>query len=223
MMFGMLSSIRAVRPALALCLALVGAAPSQDLSELDLSGDWYVLVHYKDDRSQDKSITKFKDFAWSIEQGERKIRWQAFPYVMFGEELEIIRRHAMMEHLPWEPSDSIWKRIRDEIKVSSRAATQKTLRGALDSGFSSAAPSGRAGLGTLTFSRDWTLTFAPDRVTITVTDSLSGSSGLEGMKEATVYEILERVGADELRGSFEEATRHGSFRMVRARGRRMAK
>ena len=43
--------------------ALAVPARAEDLSKLDLSGEWYVLLHYKDARSEDKSITDFKDFA----------------------------------------------------------------------------------------------------------------------------------------------------------------
>ena len=44
------------------------ASDESNLSQVDLSGHWYVLIHYKDDRSEDPSITKFKDLAWSIDQ-----------------------------------------------------------------------------------------------------------------------------------------------------------
>ena len=211
-----------------LCLLLADAAPAadggagHDFRRLDLSGEWYVLIHYKDDRSQDKSITKFKDFAWSIQQTPGRLIWEAYPYVLFSDELELIRRHAMLEHLPWEPDEGVWKRIREKIDVSSRAMTKKRLRGSVQEGFRSK-PLRAAGMGTLTFSRDWDVTFSESQIRIQVVDSLSGTQGLAGMEEATVFEIRERVAPDQLRGQWREGSRQGSFRMVRARERKVVK
>ena len=43
------------------------------------------------------------------------------------------------------------------------------------------------------------------------------------MDEAIEYEITERVGDGELRGSYREGTRSGSFRMVRSQERQVVK
>ncbi len=209
-----------------LFLLLVAATEANeaelDFRKLDLSGEWYVLIHYKDQRSEDESITKFKDFAWSIRQTPGLLVWESYPYVLFSDELELIRRHAMIEHLPWEPDESVWKQIRDTLDVSARAVTRKRLRGSVPEGFKSKPPRA-GGLGTLTFSRDWDASFSEAEIRIQVIDSLSGTQGLAGMEEATVFEIREQVAPDELRGRWQEGSRRGTLRMVRARQRRVVK
>ena len=58
-----------------------GDTAGNDLAGVALSGDWYVLIHYKDDDSVDKSITKFRDLVWSIEQTSNTMTWEEYPYV----------------------------------------------------------------------------------------------------------------------------------------------
>ena len=193
---------------------------AESLKSVDLSGDWYVLIHYKDSKSQNPSITKFKDFAWSIQQSADRIEWEHYPYVIFGEELELARRHAMTEHLAWEPDDATWQKIRKSIRVSSRAKTKKKLRGGIEAGYESGSTGG-GGLNTLTFSRHWSVGFQDAKITVKVVDSLSGGEGLASMEEATVYEIVERKSSDELRGTWREGSRKGQLRMVRSQNRRV--
>jgi hypothetical protein len=205
--------------AIAIVVGAALPAAAEDLSKLDLSGEWYVLVHWKDDRSKDKSLKKFEDFAWSIKHEDKKIGWGHFPYVMFHEDLELVRRDAMRNHKPWEPTPGLWKRIRKSIRVSSRAAATKTLRGSREKGYESLPPMAAAGANMISFTRDWKVGFSPEKVRIQITDSLSGGSGLEGVADSTVYEITERVADDELAGSYSEPHKKGSFRMVRSRER----
>jgi len=196
-------------------------AAAPDLGATDLSGDWYVLLHYTDDRSDDPTRTKFKDFGWSIRQDAAKIAWEVFPYVVFDEELELVREIAMRRHEPWSPDASALEALRTKLTVSSRAATNKKLRGSRADGFSSSKGS-PGGLNTLTFSRDWEVEFAAERVRVKVTDSLSGGMSLEGLEDAIVYEILE-VKNGELLGRYSEAHKRGTLRMVPSAERRVLK
>jgi hypothetical protein len=200
-----------------------GAENGDDLTRIDLSGDWYVLIHYKDKRSKDKSITKFKDFAWSVKQSEGRIEWKRYPYVLFSEGVEVVRRHAMTEHLPWEPDELTWQSIKKSVGVSSRAMGKKRLVGSVAEGFKSRSSAGGAGANVMTFSRDWDVTFEPARIQIRIIDSLSGGAGLAGMDETTVFEIDHALAPGELRGKWREGTRNGTFRMVRARGLKVLK
>jgi hypothetical protein len=200
----------------ALVLIVLGSrsAVGQDLTNANLGGDWYVLVHYQDDRSED-DIEKFKDFAWAVKQQDTKIVWQFFPYVMFTEEQEMVRKQAMRDHKSWEPSPGMWNRIRKSVAVSPRGATKKTLRGDRAKGYESLPPMGGGGLNVITFTRDWNVTFAPEKVRVRIIDSLSGGGGLEGMEDSLIYEITEQVSADEFRGTYAEMHKKGTFRMVR--------
>jgi hypothetical protein len=207
--------------ATALCLSLVAPASSsaEDLSSIDLTGHWYILIHYKDDRSQDKSITKFKDVVWSIEQGENKIKITSYPYVFFSEADELIRRNNMMNHIAWKPDERIWGEIREYVRTSQRGSKVKTLRPSGDQVFESNADGGGFGMNTLTFTQNWKLTFAQEQIKVEITDSLSGSSGLAGMDETILYELQKRVAEDEFHGKYDEPTKHGKLWMVRSKQR----
>ena len=60
-------------------------------------------------------------------------------------------------------------------------------------------------------------------IKIVITDSLSGAGGLGGMEDATVYSIRRRVSDDELRGTYSEASKHGTMRMIRGAELRVLK
>jgi hypothetical protein len=217
------SSVCAVFAAVALLassLATGEAAAAAGLQDADLSGHWYILVHYKDDRSKDKSITKFKDMAWSIEQTENKIALKAYKYVFLPNEGdELARRNSMTNHLPWEPDERIWSDIREAVYVGARGSKSKTLYGSRASGFRTKSGSSM-GIQTLTFTQDWTIRFEENQIVVEVEDSLSGSGGLAGMDEMIVFRLTERVADDEFRGRYDSPTHHGKLWMVRAKNRR---
>jgi hypothetical protein len=205
-------------------LAAPRLALAEDLSNLDLNGEWYVLIHYKDASSEDKSITKFKDFAWSIRQQPASLELDEYPYVLFDEGSEEIRRADMRGHKPWQPEGLVLDALREHVDVSTRAMRSKKLDGSTKTGMKSLPPAGSSGGATMNFVRNWDMTWSPTLVRISIVDSLSGGSAiLGGMEEASVFEIKERPSADELRGSWSEDDKSGSLRMIRAKERRVLK
>ena len=204
-------------------LAEEDPAAEVDLTELDLSGAWYVLIHYQYDRSEDPSITKFRDFAWSIEQTSSSLSVESYPVVLFDEATEIERRQAMRGHLPWQPSQANLAALARSVDVSSRAMTSKRLTGSVAEGFKSRAPVASGGLNIVSFTKSWDVRFEPESIRIEVTDSLSATAGLEGSEDSTIYRITERLGPGQLRGTYEESGRRGSIRMIRAGQRRVVK
>ena len=129
-------------------LAAPRFALAEDLSNLDLGGEWYVLLHYKDAKSEDKSITKFKDFAWSIRQRADALEIDEYPYVLFDEGTEEIRRASMRGHKPWQPEGLVLDELSKHVDVSTRAMRSKSLAGSTKSGMKSLAPEGSGGAGT---------------------------------------------------------------------------
>jgi hypothetical protein len=207
------------------CALFAGAARSTaaDLSELSLAGEWYVLIHYKDASSEDKSLTKFKDFAWSIRQEPGKLEIDEYPYVIFDEGSEEIRRAAMRGHKAWAPEGMVLDALRQHVDVSSRAMRSKQLEGSTKTGMKSPEPAASSGA-TMNFVRNWDVTWSPAVVKISVVDSLSGGSAVLGdMEEAAVFEIKEQPSPDELRGTWSEGDRSGSLRMIRSKERRVLK
>jgi hypothetical protein len=198
-------------------------ARAEDLSKLDLTGEWYVLIHYKDASSEDKSITNFKDFAWSIQQEPSKLSVEEFPYVLFDEGTEEVRRAAMRGHSPWQPEGVVLDHLRDHVDVSSRASRKKDLAGDFASGMKSGAAAG-AKTGSMSFSRNWDVTWAPTVVRIKIVDSLGGGNAMLGdMSEASVYEITARPSPGELTGTWSEGDKSGSLRLIRAAKREVVK
>ena len=218
--------MRSIGPLLLVaCIWIAGAFPvrAADLSKLDLSGDWYVLIHYKDAKSEDKSITKFKDFAWSIRQSAAGLEIDEYPYVIFDEGTEEIRKAAMRGHKPWQPEGLVLDALREHVDVSTRAMRQKQLTGSTASGMKSAEAAAAGGT-TMNFSRSWDITWTPASVTIKVVDSLSGGSAMLGeMEEAAVFTIKDQPAPDELRGSWSEGDKSGSLRLLRAKEKRVLK
>ncbi len=207
------------------CTLLAGApsARTEDLSKLDLSGEWYVLIHYKDARSEDKAITKFKDFAWSIRQSAEGLEIDEYPYVLFDEGTEEIRRASMRGHKPWQPEGLVLDALREHVDVSTRAMRTKQLSGSTAKGMKSAEAAPSSGT-TMNFTRNWDITWAPASVTVKIVDSLSGGSAMLGeMEEAAVFEVKERPSAEELRGTWSEGEKSGSLRLIRAKERRVLK
>lgn len=216
--------MRALAIRLVLACGLLGSpALAADLSSVDLSGDWYVLLRFKDSKSEDKSIVKFKDFAWTIEQTANTLTWEYYPYVVFDDDTENYRKHAWTNHLYWEPSEDQWAALKASLPVSSRAMTRKRMKGSVEEGYRSLPPLTSGGFNTMTYSKEWEVTWAPEKVRILIIDSLSGAGGLEGMDEATLYEVTERPGEGELRGTYKEGTKSGTFRMVRCAERQIVK
>jgi hypothetical protein len=196
---------------------------AEDLSKLDLSGEWYVLIHFKDSRSEDKSLTNFKDFAWSIQQSDKQLTVEEFPYVLFDEGTEEVRKAAMRGHTPWQPEGPILDNLQQHVDVSTRAARKKQLNGDFASGMKSGAESG-AKTGNMSFTRNWEVTWAPAKVRITIVDSLGGGNALLGdMEEASTYELTARPSPDELTGTWSEGEKSGSLRLIRAKERRVVK
>jgi hypothetical protein len=208
------------------CALLAGAtvARAADLSNLSLAGEWYMLIHYKDATSEDKSITKFKDFEWSIRQEPTKLEIDEYPYVIFDEGSETIRRASMRGHKPWEPEGMVLDALLQHVDVSSRAMRSKQLEGSTKAGMKSPEPAASTGGATMSFVRNWDVTWSPAAVKISIVDSLSGgSAALGGMEEAAVFEIVEQTSPDELRGTWSEGDKSGSLRMIRSKERRVLK
>jgi hypothetical protein len=93
----------------------------------------------------------------------------------------------------------------------------------VEKGWKSLAPLGSGGLNTMSFTRNWDVGFKPDKISIVIVDSLSGATGLGGIEESTTFEVTQRVSPGELRGTYEEGTKRGTFRMVRSAERRVVK
>jgi len=212
-----LNSIAVVAAVLVLVSPGALRAEEFDFRTLDLAGAWYVRIDYRDARSEDESVHKFKDWGWQIESTDKGLSVDEFPYVLFDDTVEAVRKQAMREHTGWAPEGRVLERLREGMRVSSRAATRKRLRGSVEEGFRTPSAAGGGGAMTLTFTRDWQLTFREGGLRIEIVDSLSGDSDLLGdTEEKIVFDIDQRVSEDELRGKYKEGPKAGTVTLVRS-------
>ena len=219
-----------MRPIASLVLGLCLAAPfvahgadAFDFTAFDPTGDWYVLLRYTDDRSEE-GVQHFKDFAWHIEKTSRGYAIDEHPYVIFDEQTEEQRRAAMRGHTGWIPEGLVLERLHESVDVASRATRTKRVSGSLEKGFKSGEAGAGSGAMSMTFSRDWTLEFSKERLRVQIIDSLSGSDDMLGeMEEAIVYELDQRVSEREFTGPYREGHKKGTVTLIRADQRTIVK
>jgi len=166
------------------------AAPAA--SAVDLTGTWYVLVHYKDDASGKPDALRWEDRIWTFEHRGDELVWKEYPIVVFQDDdgrFERSRTGYSRVVGAWEPNATQRAQIESGLEVNTRGSKEKVLRG------SDAA-------GKPVFLRNESL----------------GSAAMESLEGGTRYETQSVAeGGSELAGSFErDGSRHGTFRMVRA-------
>lgn len=202
----------------ALLLALgLAAAPAR---AVELEGAWYVLVHYTDASSAHPERVHWRDRLWTFEregegEGERLV-WTDHPIVVFDDQSGRWegRRRALGG---WEPSASQRGEIERGLRVNSRGRKQETLTGSDAEGWSSDG-GGRRMSNAFTYEETWSVEELEALPVFTITDTLEGTSTMEGASGATRYvaEAIEADG-DRIVGRFErDGSREGTFRMIRA-------
>jgi hypothetical protein len=200
----------------------VGAAPAR--AEVNLHGNWHVLVHYKDDASANPDTPRWDDRVWSFEPSGSRLRWMEWPLVTFSNETGRFERRATGQYARvmhfWEPNESQLGNIRQGLVVNDRGAKVKTLRKDGDDWRST----GRARVATaltITYQENWIVESAGD-LPVFIREEVLGPAGADRLEGRTEYRTQEiQQGGDLLIGTYErDGTRRGSFRMMRAGERR---
>jgi hypothetical protein len=203
----------------ALCVLLMAAAASR-AEAVDLSGTWYVLVHYKDDATAKPEVMHWEDRVWVFQQEGGDLVWKDYPIVVFHDDegrFERSRRGYSRVVAPWEPSAGQLEQIRSGLEVNTRGAKTKTLAGSDTTGWHSKAKAQPQSAGYITYSESWSVEDPGGKPVFGRQDVLGASSmeALEGGMRFTTQSVSENGG--ELRGTYErDGTRHGTFRMMRA-------
>jgi hypothetical protein len=196
-----------------LALATTAAAES-----VDLTGTWYVLVHYKDDTSGKPDAMRWEDHVWVFSRSGDKLEWKDYPIVVFQDDegrFERTSRHFSRVIAAWEPNPGQLAQIHAGLEINERGSKKKTLAGSDAAGWKSLASAQAQGANYVTYTETWGVKDAAGKPVFLRNESL-GSSDMGSMEGGTVFKT-ESVSADELRGSFErDGTRHGTFRMLRA-------
>lgn len=206
------------RLALLLLLALLGAAPAAFAQAVDLTGTWYVLVHYTDSVSGKPDAMRWEDRIWVFDKAPDRLEWKDYPIVVFDDDegrFERSRRGYSRVIAAWEPSPAQRENIAKGLHINTRGSKSKTLAGSDAAGWKSVASAQPQSANVMTYTETWGVKDAASKPVFLRNESL-GSAMMDTLEGGTVYKT-ESVADGELRGSFDrDGTRKGTFRMVRA-------
>ncbi|HVP28887.1 MAG TPA: hypothetical protein VMW35_06965 [Myxococcota bacterium] len=207
----------AARGALLCALACLLLAPLRARA-LDLTGTWYVLVHYTDDTAHDPKQQRWDDRLWTFEAKGDQLEWSEYAIVVFNDESGRFERlggnQASRVVAAWEPNAHQLAQIGSGLEYNTRGAKKKVLRGSAAQGWrSGSAGASPAGANVLSYTETWTIDDPSGLPTFTRDDALGGG-GSETLEGRTQYRA-ESIDADGvIHGKFErDGTRHGTFRM----------
>jgi len=194
------------------------AAPAA--SAVDLTGTWYVLVHYKDDASGKPDALRWEDRIWTFEHRGDELVWKEYPIVVFQDDdgrFERSRTGYSRVVGAWEPNATQRAQIESGLEVNTRGSKEKVLRGSDAAGWKSVGSAQPKNANVITYTETWGLGNAAGKPVFLRNESL-GSAAMESLEGGTRYETQSVAeGGSELAGSFErDGSRHGTFRMVRA-------
>jgi hypothetical protein len=207
-----------MRRFLFLLAGLLALAPMASAEGMDLSGTWYVLVHYKDDVSGNANAMRWEDRVWVFDKSGDKLEWKDYPIVVFQDEegrFERTRRGYSRVIAAWEPDAGQLAQVKSGLEINTRGMKSKSMVGSDAAGWKSTAGAQPQGANYITYVESWAIKDAAGKPVFARNESL-GSTGMETMEGGTIFKT-ESAADGELRGSYErDGTRHGTFRMLRA-------
>jgi hypothetical protein len=200
-----------------LVCAFLAVAPAALAQAVDLSGNWYVLVHYKDEVSGKPDAMRWEDRIWIFQKSGESLEWKEYPIVVFDDDegrFERTKGRYSRVVAAWEPSPGQQANIQAGLHINTRGSKTKTLTGSDAAGWKSVpAPQAQAA-NVVTYSETWAVKDAASKPVFLRNESL-GSGVLEALEGGTIYKT-ESVSDGELRGTFErDGNRKGTFRMVK--------
>jgi len=197
---------------------LLAAAPA---GAADLIGSWHVLVHYRDANSGKPEQVRWQDRVWVFERKGSRLRWTEYPIVVFGNDSGRFERRQSGQYArvlgAWEPSDAQLANIAAGLKINSRGAKKKSLRGSDAGGWASTARAQAASASVITYQENWSIQGAEALPVFEQQDVMS-SARTETLEGVTRFETTAvEAGGDVLVGRFQrDGTREGTFTMRRS-------
>lgn len=220
-----------VLPAIALAwtvLASAALADAETAAEVDLQGDWYVLIHYRDSAEGGADVQHWDDRIWRFERQGSRLRWTEYPLAIFEDKagrFESVDEHRMARSQRfWTPSDQQREEIREGLATRSEASRTKSLRGSDSRGYESTGGLRASSASAIGYSEQWRIDDPKGLPSFTQSASMSSarSDTLEGVTSYRVTKV-EEDGAL-LVGRFQrDEHRSGEFRMLRTGTARIEK
>jgi hypothetical protein len=213
---------------LVLCWAVVLAlAPSPALATVDLSGTWFVLIHYRDSMTANPDSDRWDDKVWKIEKKGSRLQWTEFPIVHFNDGSGRFGRvgrnpRARMLH-KWEPNEAQMEEILAGPQVNSRGSKVKSLRGSPKRGYKSSNSSRSMSALTVGYQETWSIDEPVALPVFTRDDALGTESALATNSDSVVsgrtrYATLEiSEDGNVLTGTYgRDENKRGTFQLIRA-------
>lgn len=187
---------------------------------VDLTGTWYVLIHYQDPKTANPDAMRWKDLVWVFAKKGTRLEWTEYPIVAFEDttgRFERIGGNPRSRVLAaWEPNPEQRKTIDDGPHVNPRGMRVKTMTGSSERGWTS--PRRRSTTSAMVMSYQENLTIeALDGLPRFVREDVVGNMATTGSGGGTRYEVesIER-GGRRLVGRYErDGRQRGTFRMWR--------
>ena len=210
------------------CLAIsLALAPASALATVDLTGTWFVLIHYRDSMTANPDSDRWEDKVWRIEKKGSRLQWTEFPIVHFNDGSGRFGRvgrnpRARMLH-KWEPNEAQMEEILAGPQVNSRGSKVKSLRGSPKRGYKSSNQSRTMSALTVGYQETWSIDEPAALPVFTRDDALGTESALATKSDSVVsgrtrYATLEiSEDGNVLTGTYgRDENKRGTFQLIRA-------
>jgi len=211
--------------------ATASGPPERDAeAPVALAGDWYVLVHYRDEEhaeAPDQAVPDpeqlfWDDEVWRLEERDGALVWTRHPHVTLddpsGRYTSLPSGRKARTTGAWSPSPAQLDEVRDGLEPDPQEARTRTLRGSPERGYRSTGQPRAASASAITYGEQWSIGGLPARPEFVREDTLASAraGAAEGRTVFTTREVL--AGGDELRGTYaRDGVLSGRFRMIRIR------
>jgi len=218
------------RPSVPLALAafavvVLPGAPAR--AAVDLTGTWFVLIHYTDSATANPDADRWEDKVWKIEKKGSRLQWTEYPIVVFDDGSGRFGRvggNARARLLrKWEPNEGQMREILEGPRVNSRGSKTKTLRGSPKRGYASTSRSRSVSAMTVGYEETWTIEKPAELPVFVRDDALGAESALatgsdDVVSGRTRYATLEiSEDGNLLTGEYaRDDNKRGSFKLIRA-------
>lgn len=211
--------------ACALCLALLACtgctAPERGPAAEWYEGDWYVLVHYRDDATPELESIQWEDRVWRLERGVKRLTWTEFSSPAFRDgrgRFESLAGGQVARSLgAWTPSQAQLEEIRGgALQIDTHGARAKSMRGSPSAGYASSGDLRSESTSVIGYHERWSIR-GLEGLPVFERDDLMGSGRTESMQGRTAYRATERSPRDdEISGDYtRDGQLHGRFHMWR--------
>jgi hypothetical protein len=192
---------------------------------LDLTGTWFVLIHYRDSATENPDADRWEDRVWVFEPKGSRFEWRDYSIVVLQDESGRFEsrggnlRARTLE--AWEPNPAQLAELLGGPHVNSRGSKTKTLRGSHEKGWESMGDLSAQSAMVIGYHETWRIQDPGGLPVFEREDVMSSGiqrtrkgedQGLSGLTRYKVTQVDERG----LSGEFQrDENRRGTFRMFR--------